>query len=90
MRWQVEPDQRRFLVANPINRYSIGDRTKGLFYDRDGSLDIFIQHLSPGVAKETNWLPAPTGRFALSLRAYQPRPELLNGDYRVPVLQRRE
>lgn len=87
--YQVDPDERRFLVANPINRYSIGDRTKGLVY-HDGSLDIFIQHVSPGAAKESNWLPAPTGRFALSLRAYQPRPELLNDQYQMPVLQRQE
>jgi hypothetical protein len=88
--YQVEPDQRRFLFANPINRYSIGDRTKGLVSNPDGSLDIFIQHLSPGAAKEGNWLPAPTGRFVLSLRAYQPRRELLNGRYLLPVLQRQD
>src|ERR1700730_3058325 len=85
--YQVDPDQRRFLVENSLNRYSIGDRTKGLVYNADGSLDIFIQHQSPGAAREANWLPAPEGRFVLSLRAYQPRPELLNGQYQVPVLQ---
>ena len=86
--YQTESDQRRFLVPNPINRYSIGDRTKGLRYNGDGSLEIFIQHRSPGAAREANWLPAPAGPFVLSLRAYQPRPALLNGEYRVPVLQR--
>jgi hypothetical protein len=85
--YQVDPDQRRFLVENSLNRYSIGDRTKGLVYNADGSLDIFIQHQSPGEAREANWLPAPEGRFVLSLRAYQPRSELLNGQYQVPVLQ---
>jgi hypothetical protein len=88
--YQVEADHRRFLVANRVNRYSIGDRTKGLVYNADGSLDIFIQHLSPGATKEANWLPAPAGRFVLSLRAYQPRPELLNSQYQMPVLQRQE
>jgi hypothetical protein len=87
--YQVDPDQRRFLVENSLNRYSIGDRTKGLVYNAHGSLDIFIQHQSPGAASEANWLPAPEGRFVLSLRAYQPRPELLNGQYQMPILQRR-
>ncbi len=88
--YRVDPDQRRFLVANPINRYSIGDRTKGLVYNADGSLDLYIQHGSPGAAKASNWLPAPAGPFVLSLRAYQPRPELLSGGYRVPALERQD
>jgi hypothetical protein len=33
-----------YLVANPIGRYSIGDRTPGLRRDADGSLTIVIQH----------------------------------------------
>jgi hypothetical protein len=76
----------RFLVANPINRYSIGDRTKGLQYNADGSLDIYIQHQVP-MGKESNWLPAPAEGFSLMLRAYQPRAELLSGAYKVPPVQ---
>jgi hypothetical protein len=30
----------RFLYDNPLNRYSIGDRTKGLKYDSDGGLTL--------------------------------------------------
>jgi Protein of unknown function (DUF1214) len=33
----------RLMVHNPINRYSIGDRTNGLAYSDDGSLTIAIQ-----------------------------------------------
>ena len=36
-----------YLVANPIGRYSIGDRTPGLRRDADGSLTIVIQHDQP-------------------------------------------
>jgi Protein of unknown function (DUF1214) len=51
------------LVSNPIDRYSIGDRTPGLHVVGDGSLTIYLQHESPGPDKESNWLPTPTGDF---------------------------
>ena len=38
----------RFLYANPLNRYSIGDRTKGLVYGKDGSLTIYVGNTSTG------------------------------------------
>ena len=60
------------LVANPIERYSIGNRSKELSYNPDGSLKIYIQHSSPGPNKESNWLPAPLGPFIIALRNYWP------------------
>jgi len=48
----------KYLVHNPIKRYAIGDRTKGLKYGKHGSLSFYIQHESPGKDKESNWLPA--------------------------------
>ncbi len=77
-----------YLVANPINRYSIGDRTPGLQYGADGSLDIYIQRESPGPDKESNWLPAPDGRFRPILREYTPRPEALDGTWVVSPIRR--
>jgi hypothetical protein len=62
-----------FLVANPIDRYSIGDRTPGLRYGEDGSLTITIQHDQPqGPTQRANWLPAPQGDFRPALRIYNP------------------
>jgi len=72
-----------FFVANPINRYAVGDRTPGLQYARDGSLDIYIQH-DPPAGHESNWLPAPAGRFELTLRLYLPKAGVLDGHYEYP------
>jgi hypothetical protein len=73
--------QNRF-VANPINRYSVSDRS-GLVQNADGSVDIYIQNTAPA-GHETNWLPAPTGKFILWLRAYIPGTAILDGEYEVP------
>ena len=69
-----------FLVANPINRYSIGDRTPGLGYGDRGELAIVMQHDEPAdPAAKANWLPTPPGDFRPILRMYAPRPEVLDG-----------
>jgi hypothetical protein len=70
------------MVANPINRYSVGDRS-GLVPNADGSIDISIQHTAPA-GHESNWLPAPSGDFMLWLRVYQPGAAILRGEYHVP------
>jgi len=75
-------DARKALVANPMNRYSVGDRS-GLAENADGSVDIYLQTKAPA-GHETNWLPAPAGGFILWLRAYQPGTTVLNGTYQVP------
>ena len=63
------------------------DRTPGLARNPDGSLDIWIGAASPGPERESNWLPAPEGPFALFMRAYLPRPELLDGRWRLPPVE---
>lgn len=81
--WSVTMgDSRRFMVDNPIHRYSLGDRS-GLAPNADGSIDIYIQNTAPAV-QQSNWLPAPAGDFMLWLRVYQPEAAILNGTYRVP------
>jgi hypothetical protein len=79
---------RFLLVANPIDRYSIGDRTPGLQFADDGSLTIYLQHESPGPEREPNWLPTPAGDFRPIMRMYQPRERVLSGDYVLPPVRR--
>ncbi|MBX3607645.1 MAG: DUF1254 domain-containing protein [Piscinibacter sp.] len=75
------------FVANPIARYSIGDRTPGLRHDGDGSLAIRIQAHDPGFGH--NWLPAPADEpFYVVLRLYQPQAAHLDFRYRYPPLRR--
>jgi hypothetical protein len=79
----------RYLVPNPIDRYAIGDRTKGLRRGRDGSLTIYVQHARPKGAAAANWLPAPSGSFRLAMRIYEPRRSVLNGRWLPPPVKRR-
>ena len=75
-------DAGNHFVANPLNRYSVSDRT-GLALNPDGSVDIHIQKAAPE-GKEANWLPAPAGNFILWLRVYIPGEAVLKGQYVVP------
>ncbi len=75
-------DAQNHFVANPINRYSVSDRSE-LVQNADGSIDIYIQN-SPPAGHESNWLPAPTGNFILWLRVYLPGQTILNVEYKVP------
>ena len=80
-------DHDMYFADNPIGRYAIGDRDK-LKFSKDGSLDIYIQHKSPGKDKDSNCLPAPNGEFDLVLRAYWPSMEVLTGQWNPPPVKR--
>jgi hypothetical protein len=86
--YELMSDGRLFFSDNPIRRCAIGDRTKGLARNADGSIDLWLQHDSPGRELEANWLPAPAGQFKLVLRGDQPRVELLESRFRVPGIER--
>ncbi|MFJ8201223.1 DUF1254 domain-containing protein [Streptomyces sp. NPDC096152] len=79
----------RNLVPNPIDRYSIGDRTPGLVTGPDGSLTIHLRPKSPGPDRVSNWLPTPErGNWYIGLRMYLPRPEVLDGRWECPPINR--
>ena len=65
-------DKDYFFVPNPINRYTVSSRNK-FKTNADGSVDLYIQHDSPGKDKEQNWLPAPSDAFVLMMRLYWPK-----------------
>ena len=76
-----------FLVANPIGRYSVGDRTPGLHIADDGSLTIYMQRDEPqSPGQRANWLPAPDGDFRPILRMYEPDEAIFDGRYQLPPI----
>ncbi len=76
------------LVANPIDRYLINSpMLPNLELDADGGLTLLIQNESPGKGKEANWLPAPTGPFAMYMRLYWPKEAASNGTWKAPELE---
>jgi hypothetical protein len=79
-----------YLVANPAERYSIGDRTPGLVRGEDGSLTLVLQRERPADrAEAANWLPTPAGDFRPIIRLYQPQAAVLDGTYRLPPIRPR-
>ena len=75
------------LVENSIDRYVISNRTPGIQFNDDGSLDIYIQHAQPDTTLKNNWLPAPDGSFRMLLRTYIPGDTILDGSYAPPAVQ---
>jgi hypothetical protein len=83
-------DANYFFVANPIDRYSISAR-QNLKRNADGSVDLYVQKDSPGADKESNWLPAPAGKFILMMRIYWPSesdPSILDGSWVIPPVKK--
>ncbi|HNX17176.1 MAG TPA: DUF1254 domain-containing protein [Methanoregula sp.] len=86
--WSVTMyDSQGFLVENPVNRYSVSSWMP-LKLNSDGSLDVYIQEKSPGADKESNWLPAPDGIFAPTMRIYWPEEKVLNSTWIPPAIAR--
>ena len=86
--WSVTAyDRDGYFIANPIHRYAIGDRD-ALKFNPDGSLDVYVQGMSPGPDRESNWLPSGGGSFNLTIRLYWPEEAIINGSWHPPALER--
>jgi len=80
-------DDDGFQVDNDLKRFAIGDRDE-LKYNKDGSLDIYMQPTSPGKAKESNWLPSPkSGTLGITMRLYAPKQSVLDGQWKPPFIE---
>ncbi len=76
-----------WLIPNHYDKYSVGSN-KGVKYNKDGSLDIYVQP-TPPAGHQANWLPdPPDNQIILILRMYGPKGNVLNGTYAYPTIQR--
>lgn len=79
---------RKFFVPNSLNRFALTN-TQGLKKNADGSIDIYVQAVSPGKTLESNWLPAPANEdFSLVMRMYWPHQSVLDGSWKIPGLEK--
>jgi hypothetical protein len=79
-----------FFVDNPLNRYTLSARNK-LKENDDDSVTLDLQSDSPGKELESNWVPAPQGKFVLMLRLYWPKdhdPSILDGSWKPPAVKK--
>ncbi|SDJ47425.1 Uncharacterized conserved protein [Frankineae bacterium MT45] len=77
-----------FFATNDVNRYSVGTKTRSLRFEPDGSLTVHIQHNPPPPEHESNWLPSPDGDFEMTIRTYWPKPEVNDGTWSPPPVER--
>jgi hypothetical protein len=85
--WSITAyDQDGYFIANPIDRFAVGDRD-ALKFNPDGSLDIYIQRQDPGGDHQSNWLPSGDGPFNLTMRLYWPKEPILSGTWHPPALE---
>jgi hypothetical protein len=88
--YSQEADGRLFFVPNALDRFAVGDRSRHLRPNPDGSIELFIQNSMPSGERVVNWLPAPKGNFVLMFRAYLPGAGLLDGSVRLPPVTQDE
>ena len=79
-------NEHHFFHPNDMGRYSLGTKNKNLVHNPDGSLTLHVSAKSPGVDKESNWLPAPDGAFSLYIRAYWGQQPILDGSWQPPKI----
>jgi hypothetical protein len=76
------------LVPNSINRYLLNSTMLPEFVrDADGGITLHLQRDPPDQARIANWLPAPRGQFMVVVRLYSPKPEALDGTWKLPPMK---
>ncbi len=81
-------DNEYFFYPNPLNKLteSMRDNPKA---NADGSIDLYFSHAQPAHVAQSNWLPAPEGKFILMMRMYWPTetpPSILDGTWSPPAV----
>ncbi len=67
----------------------INEKTAKLKYNKDGSMDIYVQSKKPSPANRSNWLPLPrNANFYVVLTLFNPSNSVLNRKYVAPSMIR--
>jgi len=74
-------DLKNLKSNNSLSCLKLGEKDS-LVYNKDGSLDLYVQNDHPGLAKRSNWLVPPQGQFFLVMRLFWP--ETLVMDFEKP------
>ena len=77
------------LIENDAKIWCIGSYTKGVKYNADGSLDLYLQADKPSTEKVSNWIPVIKGDdFNLFFRAYLPEKSWIDQTYNPPGVEK--
>lgn len=79
-------DSEYFFYPNPLNKLNVSMRNH-LKANADGSIDLYFSHVQPAHVAQSNWLPAPSGKFILMMRLYWPDetpPSILDATWSPP------
>jgi hypothetical protein len=74
------------IYENVKGKYGIGSKSKGLKFNKDGSLTIYLQ-VEPPKGLETNWVPLPTENFELVFKVYTPGEMVYSGEWAPPAIE---
>jgi hypothetical protein len=71
---------------NPKSKYGVGNKTKGLKYNKDGSLTLYFQKDAPK-GFEANWVPTPAENFELVFKVFGPGENVISGEWAPPAVE---
>jgi hypothetical protein len=74
------------IFENAKGKYGIGNKSKGLKYNKDGSLTLYFQAEVPK-GSETNWVPIPSENFELIFKVFSPGEMVVSGEWAPPVVE---
>lgn len=74
------------IFENAKGKYGIGNKSKALKFNKDGSLTIYLQ-AEPPKGLETNWVPLPSENFELVFKVYAPGEMVYSGEWAPPAIE---
>jgi hypothetical protein len=74
------------VFENTKGKYGIGNKSKGLKYNKDGSLTLYFQAEIPK-GLEANWVPVPAENFELVFKVYAPGEFVFSGEWAPPAVE---